>query len=72
MPVPPDRVRPIVLEVLKKDTTRIIGRWPVMKESEIREILQQLAREDTTAGVPVYVSGGEVLSPGPAEALVRR
>ena len=71
VPVPPDRVRPIVLDVMTKDTTRIMGRWPVMKESEIREILQRLAREDTTAGVPVYVSGGEVLSPGPAEALVR-
>jgi len=49
-----------------------MGRWPVMKEFEIREILQRLARADTAAGVPVYVSGGELLTPGPAGDLVRR
>ena len=71
-PVPPDRVRPMVIEVLGKDTTRVFGRWPVLREAEIREVLQRLAREDSSAGAPVYVSGGEVLSPGTDDALVRR
>jgi len=57
-PVAPDRVRPLVKGVLGRDTTRVIGRWPVLREPEILEILRQLGLEDSTAGNPVYVSGG--------------
>lgn len=72
VPIPPDRVRPHVIEVLAKDTTRITGRWPVLSETEIREILLRLAGEDTASGSPVYVSGGEVLSAGPGGGLDRK
>jgi hypothetical protein len=71
-PLTPERVRPVMTEVLSRDTTRSIGRWPVLREEEVVEILRRLGNLDSTAGNPVYVSGGEVLAAGPKGTLTRR
>jgi hypothetical protein len=71
-PLAPERVRPLVIEVLSRDTTRSIGRWPVLREEELVEILRRLGDLDSTAGNPVYVSGGELLALGPDRTLARR
>ncbi len=71
-PVSLDRVRSLVKGVVGRDTTRVIGRWPVLRESDILEVLQQLRQEDSTAGDPVYVSGGELYAISPGGTLVKR
>ena len=70
-PLGPDRIRPLVTLILSRDTTRRIGRWPVLRESEILDVLQQLRERDTTAGDPLYVSGGMMYAIGPAGTLTR-
>jgi nitrate/TMAO reductase-like tetraheme cytochrome c subunit len=67
----PGRIRPLATAVLSRDTTRRPGRWPVLRESEILEILQQLRRADSTAGDPLYVSGGTMYAIAPAGTLTR-
>lgn len=70
-PVGPDRIRLLVTSILSRDTTRRTGRWPVLREAEILEILQQLRKQDSTAGDPVYVSGGMMYAIAPAGTLTR-
>ena len=71
-PVAPDRMRARVQAVLGRDTTRVVGRWPVLQESEILEILQLLRLDDSTSGNPVYVSGGKLYTISPGGTLARR
>ncbi len=59
-------------EVLERDTSRVIGRWPVLKDDEVLEILRRLAAADTMSGTPVYISGGEVISIGEGGKLRKR
>jgi hypothetical protein len=76
-PVPPDVVRPLVQEVLERDTNRVVVRWPVLSDEEIKQVLRALhaalresgdldsstaAAPDSTARGVAYVSGGEVLA----------
>ena len=70
-PIGPDRVRPLVASIFARDTTRSIGRWPVLRESDILGILQQLHGMDSTAGDPFYVSGGMKYVIGPGGTLTR-
>ena len=72
VPVALDHVRPLLKEVLARDTTRVVEGWPVLKEPEIEEILQHLGQEDTKAGRPVYVSGGELYELEPDGTLGHR
>ena len=71
-PIAPDRIRPLVTSTLSRDTTHRTGRWPVLREGEILEILQQLRGRDSTAGDPVYVSGGIMYAIAPEGTLARR
>ena len=68
----PDRIRPLVTSILEGDTTRRVGRWPVLREAEILEILQQLREADTTLGDPLYVSGGTMYAIAAPGTLTRR
>lgn len=78
LPIPPDRVRPLVKEVLERDTSRAVGAWPVLTDAEVVQILQALGPEDSTgAGGSttvrvVYVAGGEVRFVGDDGTLHRR
>jgi hypothetical protein len=69
--IPPVRVRPIVSSILLRDTTRRAGRWPLLREREILGILGELRAGDTTAGDPLYVSGGMIYSISPAGTLTK-
>jgi hypothetical protein len=71
-PVSFNRVGSLVKAIFARDTTRIVGRWPVLRESDILEILQQLRQDDSTAGDPVYVSGGGLYAISPGGTLVKR
>jgi hypothetical protein len=62
--IPPEKVEPLLSAILARDTTRVAGPWPVLADSDIAAVLHELRRQDTTAGEPVYVSGGEVLAAG--------
>jgi len=70
-PIGPDRIRPLVTSIFTRDTTRRIGRWPVLRESDILGVLQQLRGMDSAAGDPFYVSGGMKYAIGPGGALTR-
>jgi hypothetical protein len=59
-PVLPDRVRPIIGALFANDTTRTPGRWPVLTSDDVASILRSLARLDSAAGSPIYISGGRV------------
>lgn len=63
-PILPEVVRPLVMEILSKDTTRVLSRWPILRESDIHGILQCLQALDSTRA-PVYVSSGKLFSMGP-------
>jgi hypothetical protein len=60
VPIIPTVVRPLITEVLGRDTTRIIGRWPVLRESEILAVLHNLQKVDSSGAIPIYVNGGKV------------
>ena len=72
MPIPPDRVRPLVKDALERDTNRVIGNWPVLTEEEILLVLQGLAGSDSAGAKPTYVAGGEVRFIGEGGTLERR
>ena len=60
IPIPPEQVRPIVKEVLERDTNRVVVNWPVLTDAEILLVLQDLAGADTASARAVYVTGGEI------------
>jgi hypothetical protein len=72
VPVPPEEVRPLITEILERDTTRVAGQLPALNDRELLEILQRLSGRDTSAGRRVYVSGGEVTFIGGDGELHRR
>ncbi len=72
MPIPPDRVRPLVKDVLERDTNRVIGKWPVLTDAEILLVLQGLAGSDSAGAKVAYVTGGEVRFIGEDGTLERR
>ena len=71
VPIGPDRIRPLVTVILGRDTTRRTGRWPVVREPEILEILHLARGLDSAAGDPVYVSGTVTYAIGPGGTLTR-
>jgi hypothetical protein len=71
-PVAPARIRPVLASVLGRDSTRRAGRWPVLRETELLEVLHQLQRADSTEGDPLYVSGGLIYSIAPGGTLAHR
>jgi len=71
-PVPPARVRPLVAAIFQSDTTRSIGRWPLLREPDIATILRGLRAQDSSAGSPVYVSGGEMYTLTEAGGIQRQ
>jgi hypothetical protein len=72
VPIPPGRVRPIVKDVLDRDTNRVIGTWPVLTDGEIMLVLQSLAGPDSAGARVAYVAGGEVRFIGEDGMLDRR
>lgn len=64
VPIIPKLVSPLIAEIYKKDTTRVVGRWPVLSEEDVAGILRSLKALDSTAGLPVYVSAGKVMAIG--------
>lgn len=71
-PVVPAVIRPLIADIVQKDTTRVPGRWPQLREEDIRAILSTLRAIDSTRGEPVYVSGGNVYSLWDAGTLLAR
>jgi nitrate/TMAO reductase-like tetraheme cytochrome c subunit len=71
-PVAPAIIRPLIAGIFQKDTTRIPGRWPQLREDDIYGILSALLSRDSTRGQPVYVSGGKVYSQSDAGKLLAR
>ncbi|MFH0989997.1 MAG: hypothetical protein V1799_08280 [bacterium] len=69
LPITPTLVQPLIAELFKKDTTRILGRWPQLRNEDINAILGSLREMDSTAGVPVYISGGTLFRVGTSGAL---
>jgi hypothetical protein len=59
VPLPTDLVRPLVAEIYANDTTRTVGRWPVLRDADILHVLQRLRQRDSTA-TPVYVAAGKL------------
>jgi hypothetical protein len=77
-PVPPDVVRPLVKEVLERDTNRVVAKWPVLTDDEIVQVLKSLqalrvagGHDSGTANV-AYVAGGVVRYIGEDGSLKRR
>jgi hypothetical protein len=63
-PVPPSVVRPWIAEIYNKDTSRAVGRWAALRDSDIVAILGKLRERDTVRGTPLYVGGGKILLVG--------
>jgi hypothetical protein len=59
-PVLPERVKPLVAALHAGDTTYVPGRWPVFTSDDVATILRGLRAMDSTAGDPVYISGGRI------------
>jgi len=62
-PVATDFVRPLVAEIFAKDTTRTLGRWPVLRDADILYVLRRLHEQDSTS-IPVYISAGKLFQIG--------
>jgi hypothetical protein len=63
-PLVTDLVRPLVAEIFAKDTTRVMGRWPVLSEADILYVLRRLRDQDSTS-LPVYIGAGKLFNIGP-------
>lgn len=63
-PVPPSVVRPWIADIYNKDTSRAVGRWAALRDSDIVAILGWLRERDTARGTPLYVGGGKVFLVG--------
>jgi hypothetical protein len=63
-PALPEAIRPLVREIYEKDTTRSVGRWPVLHDADVLTILNSLLAVDSTKGKPVYVSAGKLFMVG--------
>jgi len=66
-PIPPSEISPHVAEIFRVDTSRAVGRWPVLRDSDIHRILDRL--RDSTRGDPVYVAGGRLFGLGATGTL---
>ncbi|MBP1679124.1 MAG: hypothetical protein H6Q29_1035 [Bacteroidetes bacterium] len=64
IPIAPARVSPLVKEVLERDTNRVVGKWPVLTDAEIIQVLAGLAGPDSVAARVAYVTGGKVCTVG--------
>jgi hypothetical protein len=62
-PAATDLVRPLVAEIFAKDTTRTLGRWPVLRDADILYVLRRLHEQDSTC-IPVYISAGKLFQIG--------
>lgn len=71
-PLPPKVVRPLIQEIFLRDTSRSVGRWVSLTETDLRNVLNQLWNLDSTWGTPVYVSGGKLFVAGPGNTLESR
>jgi hypothetical protein len=71
-PVSPELVRPLLREIVQRDTTRHSGATPVLRDADVLELLQQLHRLDSSRGAPVYVSAGKVFERAPDGTLAAR
>jgi hypothetical protein len=69
-PVVPAVIRPFIADIYQKDTTRVLGRWPQLREDDICGILSALRVLDTTRGEPIYASGGHTYSQSGAGNLL--
>lgn len=58
--VQPEVVGPFISDMILKDTSRVIGRWLTLTDQDIARVLVFLRSEDTTAGTPVFISGGKL------------
>ena len=71
-PISPARVRPLVASIFQSDTTRSVTRWPHLRESDVVTVLRLLRAQDSSAGEPVYASGGWLYTLTGAGELLRR
>jgi hypothetical protein len=62
----------MIATIFGSDTTRTVGRWPVLREGDIMKILRQLRARDSTRGSPVYVTGGEMMYVGAGGDMATR
>ncbi len=71
VPIVPKIVSPLIAEIYKKDTTRLVGRWPVLREEDVAGVLRSLNALDSTVGMPVYVCAGKVVAIGSDGRITR-
>ena len=63
VPLATNLLRPLVAEIFAKDTTRILGRWPVLRDADILYVLGRLHEQDSLM-IPVYISAGKLFQIG--------
>lgn len=71
-PVDPGTARPLIRDLVGRDTTRAVGAWPELRDSDVLTILQELRLRDSTRGTPLYVNAGRVYEAGPHGALTSK
>jgi hypothetical protein len=58
--IQPELVGPFVSDLIIKDTSRVIGRWLTLTDRDVAKVLVFLRHQDSTAGTPVFISGGKL------------
>jgi hypothetical protein len=56
----PELVGPFISDLIIKDTSRVVGRWLTLNDRDIAKVLLFLRKQDSTAGNPVFISGGKL------------
>ena len=72
VPVLPERVKPLIAALHEGDSTYVPGRWPRFTSDDVATVLRGLAAMDSSAGDPVYISGGRVFRMSPEGRLLSR
>jgi len=70
--VPPETVGPFISDLILKDTSRVLGRWLTLTDQDIARVLSFLQRQDSTAGTPVFISGGRLHQQSSDSTIERR
>jgi len=56
----PENVGPFVSDLILKDTARVVGRWLTLTDQDVATVLTFLRHQDSSAGMPVFISGGKL------------
>ncbi len=69
--IAPEIVGPFISDMVTSDTSRIIGSWLTLTDDDITKVLRFLQHQDSTAGTPVFISGGKLHQLSPKGTIER-